>query len=76
LRDTGLDGAESKDLEDAYLPMPFGAFQTPKPAPGGPVTVFPGAENKNCEHLAMSGSYIYILAVIQARSKTLHRPGD
>jgi putative endonuclease len=23
------------------LPMPFGAFQPPKPAPGGPVTVFP-----------------------------------
>ena len=23
------------------LPMPFGAFRRPKPAPGGPATVFP-----------------------------------
>jgi hypothetical protein len=23
------------------LPIPFGAFQPPKPAPGGPATVFP-----------------------------------
>ena len=41
--------------------MPLGAFQPPKPAPGRPATVFPGAENKNCWHLAMAGGYIYIL---------------
>jgi hypothetical protein len=43
------------------LPMPLGAFQPPKPAPGGPATVFPWGENKNCQHLAMAGGYIYIL---------------
>ena len=26
------------------LPMLLGAFQPPKPAPGGPATVFPGVE--------------------------------
>jgi hypothetical protein len=29
------------------LSMPFAPFQPPKPAPGGPATVFPEAENKN-----------------------------
>jgi hypothetical protein len=28
------------------LPVPLGAFQLPKPAPGGPATVFPLAENQ------------------------------
>jgi hypothetical protein len=41
--------------------MPFGPFQPLKPAPGGPATIFPGADNKDCWHLAMSGGYIYIL---------------
>src|ERR1700733_1010710 len=27
--------------EDAILPMPFELFRPPKPAPGGPATVFP-----------------------------------
>jgi hypothetical protein len=27
--------------------MPLGAFQPPKPAPCGPATVFPGAENED-----------------------------
>ncbi len=31
--------------------MPFAPFQPPKPAPGGPATVFPGAENKNWQRL-------------------------
>ena len=38
------------------LPMPFGAFQPPKAAPGGP-TSFPRAENKNCWHLAKSAGW-------------------
>jgi hypothetical protein len=37
------------------LPMPLGAFQPPKPAPGGPITISPGAGNKKHQHLAMSG---------------------
>jgi hypothetical protein len=43
------------------LLMPFAPFQPPKPAFGGPATVFPRAENENWEHLAMSGGHIYIL---------------
>jgi hypothetical protein len=35
------------------LPMLFGAFRPPKPAPSGPATVFPlGRENKNTQRLA------------------------
>jgi hypothetical protein len=43
------------------LPMLFGAFQPPKPAPLDRPRSFPRAENKNCQHIAMSGGYIYIL---------------
>ncbi len=42
-----------------FLLMLLGAFQPPKPATGGPATFFPWAENKNCEHRAMSGGYNY-----------------
>jgi hypothetical protein len=37
------------------LPMLFGPFQPLKPAPGGTAKSFPGAENKNCKLLVMSG---------------------
>jgi hypothetical protein len=49
------------------LPMPLGAFQPPKPAPGGPTTVFDWGRDKNCWHLAMAGGYIYILGSHKAR---------
>ncbi len=39
--DTALNGAESKDPDDADLPMPLGAFQPQKPIPGGLATIFP-----------------------------------
>ncbi len=50
-RNTALGAAESKDPEGLILPMPLGAFQPPKPAPGGPATVFPAGRDKNCWHL-------------------------
>jgi hypothetical protein len=49
--------------------VPFAPFQPPKPAPGLPATVFPGAENKNWQHLAMPGDHIYIFG---SHTGTLH----
>jgi hypothetical protein len=44
------------------LPTPLGSFQPPKPAAGGPASVFPlGRQPRTCLHLAMSGGDIYIL---------------
>jgi hypothetical protein len=45
------------------LPTLLGPFQPPKPASGGPATVFPlGRVLRTCWHLAMSGGHIYILS--------------
>ncbi len=43
------------------LPMLLGAFQPPSQHLAEPPRSFPGAESKNCQHLAMSGGYIKIL---------------
>jgi putative endonuclease len=43
------------------LPMLFRAFQPPKPAPGGPATVFPWGREQELLASCQSGSYIYIL---------------
>jgi hypothetical protein len=55
------------NLGGPYLPMPLGAFQPPKPAPGGPAPVFPRArEPRTCSHLAIPGGCIYILGSASA----------
>jgi hypothetical protein len=43
------------------LPMPFGAFQPPKPAPGGPATVFPWGREQELLASCLAGGYLYIL---------------
>jgi hypothetical protein len=47
------------------LLVPLGAFQPPKPAPGGPTTLFPWGRE---QELLASCGYIYILGM-QARGR-------
>jgi hypothetical protein len=42
------------------LPVPFAPFHPPKPAAGGPATVFPQSRKQKLVPLAMSGGDIYI----------------
>src|SRR5580704_116642 len=50
------------------LPMPFGAFQPPKPAPVGPATVFPwGREQETASILPCPAATSTFTAATQAR---------
>jgi hypothetical protein len=51
------------------LPMPFGAFQPPKPAVGGPTTVSLGRDQELLAS-AMAGGYIQLSASVAEKAGT------